>query len=101
MVSPQGAILGADADQLGALLLEMAGEGAGNITLDMAGVPFVDSRGLEMLMETAEAAIRGGKVLCLAGANEILREVLRLTGLAPLFEFRAATPAAGKNEVGA
>jgi anti-sigma B factor antagonist len=101
VVSPQGAILAGDADQLGAVLLQSAGEGAGNVTLNLAGVPFVDSRGLEMLMETGESLIRAGKVLRLAGTNDILRDVLRLTGLSPLFEYCAPAPAADKTEVDA
>lgn len=100
VVGPQGPIIGADAEQLAAVLAQVIGEGAASLTLDLDRVPFVDSRGLEILMETAEGLIRTGKVLRLAAANETLREVLRLTGLAPLFEFpktaQAATEAGAK-----
>jgi anti-anti-sigma factor len=98
-VAPQGPIVGPDADQLGNLLSQILGEGANAVTLDLVDVTFVDSRGLEVLMEMGERLIRAGKPLRLAGANEILREVLRLTGLAPLFEFIPAlsgAPEAGK-----
>jgi anti-anti-sigma factor len=93
VVAPQGAIIGADAEQLGTVLTELLGEGARSVTLALGEVPFVDSRGLEVLMESGERLIRAGKPLRLAGANEILHEVLRLTGLAPLFEFVSAAAA--------
>jgi anti-anti-sigma factor len=87
VVTPQGAIIGVEADQLSTLLTQLMAEGAHAITIDLSDVSFVDSRGLEVLMEAGEQLIRAGKPLRLAGANDILREVLRLTGLAPLFEF--------------
>ncbi len=55
--------------------------------VDAAGVPFVDSRGLEVLVESAGDLSQSGRSLKLCGVGDTLREVLDLTGLDSLFEF--------------
>ena len=86
IIRPQGALLGADADQVKAALLEAAGASLGRVVLDLEAIPFVDSRGLEVLVEVTEAMSEGGQSLKLCAANKTVREVLELTALAGLFE---------------
>ena len=86
IIRPQGALLGADADQVKVALLETAGANLGRVVLDLEAIPFVDSRGLEVLVEVTEEMSEGGQSLKLCAANKTVREVLELTALAGLFE---------------
>lgn len=86
VIRPQGALVGADADGLHAHLTRAVEGNSCDIVLDASAVAFVDSHGLEVLADTTEHLIRNGRTLKLAGASPMLREVLDLTELAPMFE---------------
>ena len=58
----------------------------GRFVVDLSVVPFVDSRGLEVLVELTEELGKSGQALRLCSANKTVREVLELTELTPLFE---------------
>ncbi len=58
----------------------------GRLVVDASAIPFVDSQGLEALVEANEELSRSGQALKLCGLNETLREVLNLTELASQFE---------------
>jgi anti-anti-sigma factor len=87
VVKPQGALLEADAEQVKATLLQTASANLGRVVLDMEAIPFVDSRGLEIMVEVSEELSEGGQVLKLCGSNKTVREVLEITELAPQFEY--------------
>src|SRR3989442_13557778 len=87
VVKPQGALLEADAEQVKAALLQTASANLGRVVLDMEAIPFVDSRGLEVLVEVSEELSEGGQVLKLCASNKTVREVLEITELAPMFEY--------------
>lgn len=86
VIRPQGPLLGADAEQVKTALIEASGASLGRVVLDMEAVAFVDSRGLEVLVEVTEEMSEGGQALKLCAANKTVREVLELTELAGLFE---------------
>src|SRR2546423_5514668 len=86
IVRPEGPLLEPDAQQVKTALLETAGASLGRVVLDMEAIPFVDSRGLEVLVEVTEEMSEGGQALKLCAANKTVREVLELTALAPMFE---------------
>ncbi len=85
-LKPCGPLTGDDAEQLRRAAESALQDGAAAIVIDVSGVPFADSRGLEVLVELAEHALRTGGTLRLAGANDLLREVLDLTELTPMFD---------------
>ncbi len=58
----------------------------GRFVVDLSAVPFVDSQGLEVLVELTEELGKSGQALRLCSANKTVREVLELTELTPLFE---------------
>ena len=87
VVKPQGALLQAEAEQVKTTLLQTASANLGRVVLDMEAIPFVDSRGLEVLVEVSEELSEGGQVLKLCGANKTVREVLEITELAAQFEY--------------
>ena len=86
VVKAAGPIAGDDAARLGAKLAEVMSALLGRFVVDASAVPFVDSKGLEMLLERSEALQDTGQVLRVAGANETLREVFEITDLAGCFE---------------
>src|SRR5437868_6380461 len=86
IIHPEGPLLAADAEQVKATLLENASANLGRVVLDMEAIPFIDSRGLEVLVEVTEEMSEGGQALKLCAANKTVREVLELTELAQLFE---------------
>ena len=87
VLRPIGALTVADADDLKDQMFGLRTKSLGRIVLDVSAIPFVDSRGLEVLVEVARELTRTGQTLKLAGLTEVLDEVLKLTGLNSLFEY--------------
>ncbi len=58
----------------------------GRVVIDLTDTHFVDSAGLECLLELADEFDAAALPLKLASANETVREVLDLTGLSEEFE---------------
>ena len=87
VLKPQGPLIQADAEQFKMAFSAAVGQSLGRLVVDVSAVPFVDSRGLEVLVEANSYLAQSGQAMRLCGANETLREVLDLTGLTSLFEF--------------
>jgi anti-sigma B factor antagonist len=58
----------------------------GRFVVDMSAVPFVDSIGLERLLDLTEMLQESGKVLKLCGVNKTVRQVFELTEIDALFD---------------
>ena len=86
VVKPDGPLTGTDADKFKARLLEIAGKTLGRVVLDISAVSYVDSRGLESLVDVTQQLSASGKALKLCAANETLRQVMMLTGVSSQFE---------------
>ncbi len=86
VLRPTGALAGQDAEKVKSRAAQAAAASLGKVVIDAGAVPFVDSRGLEVLVELSEELGATGQVLKLAAANETLREVLELTELSAHFE---------------
>ncbi len=86
VLKPIGPLCEEDADEVKMRTIDVSTRNLGRVVLDASAVPYVDSRGLEVLVEVAEALAQGGQTLKLCGANEVLREVVELTDVAPLLE---------------
>ena len=76
-----------------ALEAAMAG-GQPMAVFDLHQTPFVDSAGLNMLLDAQEAFEARGGALKLAGANDLCREILYVTGIGERFEIFADAKAA-------
>ncbi|MDX2116576.1 MAG: STAS domain-containing protein [Planctomycetota bacterium] len=79
VVKPLGPLVQGDADQFGRAVKDVMQRSLGRFVIDASAVAFVDSRGLEVLLEATEALAAGGGTLRFCGANETVREVLDLT----------------------
>ena len=86
VLRPEGPLIENDATVLKARLLQTLAATLGRFVVDMSSIPYVDSKGLEALVEVTEEMGRSGQALRMCGANKTVREVLELTDLASLFE---------------
>jgi len=89
VVRPRGPLVLDDAEVFKSRLGEVMTRSLGRFVVDMSEVPYLDSRGLEVLKETTDELLDGGRSLRLCAANETVREVLDVTDLAESFEFFA------------
>jgi anti-sigma B factor antagonist len=86
VLKPEGPILEADAEAFKQKLMTTLGASLGRFVVDMSAVPYVDSKGLEALVEVTEEMSRSGQALRLCAPNKTMREVLELTDLASMFD---------------
>ena len=86
VVEPRGPVTADHAEQLKTSLLDSRQKSLGRIVLDLARVPFVDSCVLEALLDVTEDLEQVGQTLKLSNTNDVLREVLELTGIVSHFE---------------
>ncbi|MEM9346535.1 MAG: STAS domain-containing protein [Planctomycetota bacterium] len=63
----------------------------GRLVIDLSASPYIDSLGLESLLDLADEIDHRGQTLRLAGVSATVREVLDLTGLTNRFEFHDDT----------
>ena len=59
--------------------------GVYNIVVDLAEIEFMDSAGLRQLVGTLQVCMHRGGDLVLVGANETVRDLLRITRLDTVF----------------
>ncbi len=61
------------------------------VVVDLAGVSFIDSSGLAVLLRAREVLTRKGGRMVLAGPSASARKVLDITGLSDHVEIRSVT----------
>ena len=86
VLRPEGPLIESDAALLKQRLLQTLAASLGRFVVDMSAIPYVDSKGLEAMLDVTEELSRGGQALRLCSANKTVREVLELTDLAAAFE---------------
>ena len=86
VLKPEGPILEADAAALREKLMATLSASLGRFVVDMSAVPYLDSKGLEALVEVTEEMGRSGQALRLCAPNKTVREVLELTDLSSTFD---------------
>jgi len=86
VLRPVGPLTQADVEQFQGRLKEVRHQSLGRFVVDAAAVAFIDSRGLECLVDAHDELARSGQSLKVCGLNETLREVFNLTELSSLFE---------------
>ena len=87
VIRPDGPLIAADAEAFRERLTDEIRQNLGRVVLDASAVPYVDSLGLESLLDISEEMARAGRMLKLCGVNETVRQVLDLTDLASRFEY--------------
>jgi anti-anti-sigma factor len=87
VVKPTGPLTAAEAETFRTRLRGWIHENLGRVVVDASSMHYVDSQGLESLVDIANDLSHGGKELKLSGANETVQQVIELTGLSPCFEY--------------
>lgn len=93
VLQPHGPLIGTDADEFAQHFRRAAETHGSNIAINAALVAFVDSRGLEVLVDATNQLLRNGKVLKLMGLSETLCEVLELNELSAMFDLHSEAAA--------
>ena len=70
-----------DAHTAPSLAAAIAGDGRSDLLLDMAGVEFVDSSGLRVLIDAHQQALEQGNSLTLASPSDAVRRLLDISGV--------------------
>ncbi|MEX2671002.1 MAG: STAS domain-containing protein [Phycisphaeraceae bacterium] len=86
VIKPEGALVAEEIDAFRTRLEALHCDAMGRVVVDLNDVPFVDSSGLEVLLDVSEQMAEQGRALRLCRVNETVREVLELTDLASHFE---------------
>jgi anti-anti-sigma factor len=86
VLKPDGALVEADCAVFKTRVSAAATATLGRCVVDLSAVPFVDSRGLETLVDLTTELENAGQALRVCSANKTIREVLELTELSDLFE---------------
>ena len=86
VLRPEGPIIGKDAEQFRKKLFQAMSESLGRFVLDASGVAYMDSTGLEALVDAGAEMAHAGNALKVCSANETVRHVLELTGTASRME---------------
>ena len=89
--------LGDESNQLRTKIKETLGKGKSQIVLDLAGVSYIDSAGLGMLMAGYTSAQNQGATLKLANLTKRFNELLNITKLVTIFDTYDSVEAAVKS----
>lgn len=83
---PEGPLIQEDAEAFRLRAMTLYAKSLGRIVVDGSKMPFVDSKGLETLLDLSDHIGQSGNALKLASINKTIREVLTLTELDHVFE---------------
>lgn len=79
VVRPRGPISQQDAEVFAGAIRAISQRTLGRIVIDASDVPFVDSRGLECILDVADEMADNGQALKMCGVCETVRESMDLT----------------------
>lgn len=91
VLKPDGPFIQEQASTLGEGTLCRVRPALGRFVIDLSASPYIDSVGLETLLDLADEMDRCGQTLRIAAASQTVREVLDLTGLTNRFEYHDDT----------
>ncbi len=83
---PQGPLVQEDAQRFKERAINIYSRCLGRCVVDASKLAFVDSKGLEALMDINDYVAQSGQALKLCAVNKTVREVFTLTELASTFE---------------
>jgi anti-sigma B factor antagonist len=85
VIAVQGSLMGGpDATELNKKIHELIEGGKKLVVLDLAGVEFINSSGLGMLINSASALKEAGGRLRVANASAKILTIIKITKLAPI-----------------
>jgi anti-sigma B factor antagonist len=87
VIKPMGPLMAADVEAVKTRIMDVMTRSLGRVVVDASAIAFVDSAGLEALVDMTEELLQSGRALKLCATNETLREVFELTGWSDAFEY--------------
>lgn len=87
VIAPHGPLVDEDAETLIAAVQKRLATPNPRFVLDLADVPYLDSRGIEGIVEAADDLRQRGGRLRLAAVSATCREILELTGQSRRVEY--------------
>jgi stage II sporulation protein AA (anti-sigma F factor antagonist) len=99
VLRPAGPLAREDAETVKTRALEVIRHNYGRVVIDGSDVPYVDSAGLEALLDLNDELAAGGRCLKLCALTDTVREVLDLIDLAPQFDLYEDTTTAVRSFV--
>ena len=87
VLKPSGGLIATEAASFRERVGKVAQTTLGRLVIDASLIPFVDSIGLEALLDLGEQMTAAGRALKLCAVTPTVRQTLDLTGLADAFEF--------------
>lgn len=86
VLKPEGPLTGNDVKEFSNVLSQSVITNLGRCVVDLSAVPFIDSGGLEALLNATEDMASGGRALKLCAVDKTVRLILDLTGMLSQFE---------------
>ena len=86
VLKPLGPLCLNDAEIFRQRIFEVMAKSRGHFVIDVSAVPYIDSQGLEAMVDTSEVLSQSGQSFKVCTVNNTLHEVLALTGFASHFE---------------
>ncbi len=94
VLAPDGPIMKDDAQMFKQAALAAISSSMGRMAIDASNVAFLDSQGLEALLDLADHMQAVGRSLKMSNINETVRETMEVTGLIDRFDiYEDVTPA--------
>lgn len=87
VVRPEGELDMATAPELDGQISELHGSGFGHVVVDLAGLTFMDSSGLRLLLQHSKAAENNGKRFSLLPGEQVVERVFDVAGVRSEFRF--------------
>jgi stage II sporulation protein AA (anti-sigma F factor antagonist) len=94
VVAPVGRLDSVSSGELERKIVERIDSGDRRLVLDLAGIDYVSSAGLRVLLMAAKRLKEPPAALVLCGLGPAVRSVLELAGFVPLFAIEPSRPAA-------
>lgn len=89
IIELRGAMVNEELESLTNAIDECLSSGAPKIVLDLSEVPFIDSAGLEMLLDLVSRAGKLGGEIRLAAVNEVCKDIFVATRMDNFFQLFA------------
>ena len=96
-VTPTTALTHETAREFATAAIEAIGASSGRLGIDLSRVAYVDSEGLEALLDASDALGDMGHPARLIAANDVVRETLRITDLDSCFQHFGTTSDAARS----
>jgi anti-anti-sigma factor len=89
VIAPLGRVDSVSSGELERHLVARLDAGERRVVIDMAGVEYISSAGLRVLLALAKRTREGRGALALAALGDSVRQVFELAGFVPLFAIEA------------